>query len=421
MNNKNSWIAMVSCFLFLAGCDGDDPATTSPTSLAQNEAIVVFAGSNQLGSVDDVGALASFNNHASLAVDATGIIYVADAGNNKIRKISMNGVVTTIAGSGQPGSTDGAGTEATFDHPSGIAVDLAGNLYVADTANNKVRKITPAGLVTTLAGSGKTGSTDGVGVDVSFNHPMGIAVDGAGSLYVADTENNLIRMITAAGLVTTLAGSGQPGSADGNGKYASFNHPWGIAVDGTGSLYVADTKNNQIRKITAPGLVTTLAGSGQPGSTDGLRANASFDHPSGIAVDETGLLYVADTENGLIRKISAVGLVTTLAESGQSGSIDDLRGTMSLNHPMGIVISSGGVAYLTEVDTNRIYSMKLATHAEAIPKKFNSFQLECQQAKRTCLATCSDTSLPTSDHGFAFWSCVTSCMDAKGFIYGVDC
>ncbi|MCA8256399.1 hypothetical protein LGM89_24320 [Burkholderia sp. AU31624] len=422
MANINHWIFAILCSLFLVGCNGDGPAAENSTLSTSNKAATVFAGSKQYGSVDSSGVAASFNSPVNLAVDTMGSLYVADAGNNKIRKVAASGVVTTVAGSGQPGSTDGAGMGATFDHPSGVAVDAGGALYVADTASNKIRKISPAGLVTTLAGSGQSGSTDGLGGNASFNHPTGIAVDGAGSLYVADTENNLIRKITATGLVTTLAGSGQRGSTDGLSGNALFNHPMGIVVDGAGSIYVADTENSLIRKITAAGLVTTLVGSGHTGSADGLGRNASFNHPMGIAADAADILYVADTESNLIRRITAAGLVTTLTESGQSGSTDGLGANASFNHPMGIAINSSGIAYITESDENIIYSVNLGRgRAKINSKRFNSFQIDCQQVKQSCIAQCSETALPTPDYGFAFWNCMTSCMDEKGFLYGVDC
>ena len=217
-----------------------------------------------------------------MAVDAAGNVYVADTGNDTIRKITPAGVVTTLAGTaGQAGSADGTGTAARFNEPDGVAVDAAGNVYVADTNNDTIRKITPAGVVTTLAGTaGQAGSADGTGAAAQFNAPEGVAVDGAGNVYVADTGNDTIRKITPAGVVTTLAGTaGQVGSADGTGSAARFNDPDGVAVDGAGNVYVADTINDTIREITPAGVVTTLAGSpGQYGSADGTGAAAQFDY-----------------------------------------------------------------------------------------------------------------------------------------------
>ena len=299
-----------------------------------------LAGQSLFGSADGTGSAARFFHPQGVAVDATGNLYVADTNNHTIRKITAGGVVTTLVGSpGNSGSTDGLGGAARFFGPSGVAVDATGNLYVADTANHTIRKITAAGVVTTLAGSpGVCGSTDGTGGAARFNSPVGLAVDGAGNLYVADTANNTIRKITAAGVVTTLAGSpGASGSADGTGSAARFWNPQGVTVDGTGNVYVADTSNNMIRKVTAGGVTTMLAGStgfssnpDRPpvvGSADGTGSAAQFYHPAGVAVDGVGNLYVADTYNDTIRQVTAGGVVTTLA--GSAGVTGSADGTGS--------------------------------------------------------------------------------------------
>src|SRR6266446_2589763 len=214
------------------------------------------------------------------------------------------------------GSADGTGSAARFNESEGVAVDGAGNVYVADSNNDTIRKITPAGVVTTLAGrAGQVGSADGTGTNALFNYPTGVAVDGAGNVFVADQGNHTIRQITPAGVVTTLAGSaGQSGSADGHGSNARFNQPFGVAVDSGGNVYVADLQNQTIRKITSSGTVTTLAGSaGQTGSVDGTGSAARFNGPAGVAVDGATNVYVADFYNFTIRKITPAGAVTTLA------------------------------------------------------------------------------------------------------------
>ncbi len=212
--------------------------------------------------------------------------------------------VTTFAGFGTIGSIDGTGTASTFNNPNGVTVDSFGNVYVADTSNNIIRKITPAGVVTTFAGSGTVGSTDGTGTASSFYSPVGVAVDSTGNVYVAERYNHKIRKITPAGIVTTFAGSGIAGSINDTGTAAFFNRPYGVTVDSTGNVYVADSVNNQIRKITTAGVVTTFAGSGTAGSADGTGTAASFYSPVGVAVDSTGNVYVADTVNNKIRKIT---------------------------------------------------------------------------------------------------------------------
>jgi len=216
------------------------------------------------------------------------------------------GTVTTFAG-GVSGSTDGTGADARFKRPQGVAVDGDGNVYVADSENYTIRKITPAGVVTTLAGTaGSQGSADGTGADARFYHPVGVAVDGDGNLYVTEDYNHTIRKITPAGEVTTLAGTAElSGSDDGTGADARFDSPVGVAVDGDGNLYVTDRDNNTIRKVTPAGVVITLAGAaGSQGSDDGTGPLARFDSPVGVAVDGDGNLYVADRDNNTIRKVT---------------------------------------------------------------------------------------------------------------------
>jgi sugar lactone lactonase YvrE len=234
-------------------------------------------------------------------------VYVADSGNNKIRKITSAGVVTTLAGSGSIGSADGVASSASFAGLSGVAVDSSGNVYAADSSNFKIRKITSTGVVTTLAGSGSIGSADGSASSASFTSLTGIAVDSSGNVYVADGDKHKIRKITSTGEVTTFAGSGVDASIDGIGTAASFNYPSGLAIDSIGDVYVADTGNNKIRKITPTGVVSTLAGSGVQGLVDGIGTSARFNLPKGVVVDSAGNLYVADPYNNKIRKITIIG------------------------------------------------------------------------------------------------------------------
>jgi serine/threonine protein kinase, bacterial len=219
-----------------------------------------------------------------VALDAQGNVYVADTGNNEIRKITPTGVVTTLAGSTTPGSADGAGSAASFRGPYGVALDAQGNIYAADAGNNEIRKITPTGMVTTFAGSTAIGYSNGTGAAARFFFPIGVTVDSAGDVYVADEANYAIRKITPSGVVSTLAGSTNPGSADGPALTASFFNPTQVAVDGPGNVYVADTGNNEIRKVTAAGTVTTIVGGTSrlqliPGPLPG-----SLGRPYGIAL-----------------------------------------------------------------------------------------------------------------------------------------
>jgi sugar lactone lactonase YvrE len=238
-------------------------------------------------------------------VDSATNLYIADSYNHTIRKMTPATVVSTIAGSaGVPGSTDATASAARFNYPLGVAVDSATNVYVADQGNHTIRMITPGGVVTTLAGSaGQNGSGDGFQSIARFNFPYGVAVDSGGSVYVADTGNHMIRKILSGGFVMTLAGSGSSGTADGTGTGAQFFQPNSLALDSAGNIYVADTFNSTIRKVTPGGSVTTLAGSaGQNGSTNGVGTAALFSYPGGIALDAAGRMFIGDTSNNRISK-----------------------------------------------------------------------------------------------------------------------
>lgn len=329
-------------------------AATFFVGKVEGQVVTTLAGSGVQGYQDGTGTAASFNLPAGVAVDGSGNSYVAEDGGNKIRKITPSGVVTTFAGSNAHGSADGTGTAASFFDPIGVAVDGAGNVYVADANNHKIRKITPGCVVTTFAGSGAQGSADGTATAASFNSPFGVAVEGGGTVYVADTFNNKIRKITPGGVVTTLAGSGVPGNEDGTGTVASFTHPSSVAVDGSGNVYVADFGANKIRKITSGGVVTTFAGSGGQGSADGAGAAASFYFPSGVALDGGGNVYVADYYNNKIRKISPGGVVTTLAGSGAQGSADGTGTAATFDYPEAVALDSAGNVYVADRLNNKI-------------------------------------------------------------------
>jgi len=321
-------------------------------------AVTTLAGmAGMTGSADGTGAAARFNFPSGVSTDSTGNVYVADAGNATIRKITPAGVTTTLAGTaGVTGSTDATGAAASFNNPIGVATDSAGNTYVTDSNNHTIRQITPAGVVTTLAGmAGITGSVDGTGVAARFDDPRGVVTDSAGNVYVADFGNDTIRKITPAGVVTTLAGTaGMTGSTDGTGAAARFNSPSGMASDSAGNLYT-DSNNATIRKITPTGIVSTLAGTaGVTGSTDGTGAAASFDNPTGVATDSAGNVYVADTDNDIIRKITPAGVVTTLAgTAGMAGSTDGMGAAARFNFPSGVATDSAGNLYVADNETIR--------------------------------------------------------------------
>ncbi len=324
--------------------------TVQPPPPASTAVIAVLAGVlKQPGTAS--GTPGSFKLPVGMGIDASGNIYVADTAAATVRRISSSGGVLTLAGQADtPGNADGNGSLARFTLPAGIAVDTSGNVYVSDIGNHNIRKITPIGAVTTLAGGTAGFADDDVDDAVStarFKNPWGVAVDDSGNVYVADTSNNVIRKITPAGLVSTLAGAvGLAGFADGSGDAAHFRSPTGIVMGTDGHLYVVDQGNNVIRKITTAGVVTTVAGlASTTGNADGLGSEARFSTPTGICTDSSGNLYVADTGNNLIRKITPAGAVTTVA--GHAGSSSVITGTGgSLNQPLGVTInSSTGMLY----------------------------------------------------------------------------
>lgn len=288
-----------------------------------------------------------------IAVDDEGNVYVASTRANTINRIAADGKITLLAGRpGTHGNTDGVGTNAQFFHPHGLALDGAGNLYCADSCNCTIRRITKQGAVTTVAGwPGDRGTDDGTGSEARFFVPCGIAVDNTGNLFVTDTRNNTIRKVQPDGKVMTFAGQpGIEGSADGSGREAQFCIPTGIAIDGAGNLYVADMGNHAIRKVSAGGRVTTVAGRpGSSGSADGRSGAARFCMPAGIDIDAGGVLYVADSLNNTIRRISADEMVETVAGiAGENGSADGPARFTRFALPLNVRVDKSGCIYVAD-------------------------------------------------------------------------
>jgi sugar lactone lactonase YvrE len=320
--------------------------TTGSNQSNAYKAVSTLAGNLTPGFVNGTSTAAMFNSPMGMATDAAGNVYVSDSYNSAIRKITPAGVVTTIAGIGQLGYLDGPAATAKFYSPSGLAIDANGNIFVADRGNNMIRKITPAGVVSTFAGSGNAGYTDGTGTAATFNTPSGVAVDASGNLYVADYGNNLIRKITSAGVVTTVAGNRVVGYANGQGIAAIFNKPTSIAIDAAGNIYVTEPYNNAIRKISADYMVTTLAG--------GPSATTLVGSPIAINIDATGNMFIADF-NGRILKISAGKILTVLAgKSGTTGSTDGDGNNALFNKPQGITSGASGNIYIADFGNNLI-------------------------------------------------------------------
>jgi hypothetical protein len=352
--------------LYVTDADNDTIREINPVGTNWvTTTIAGLAGFTNYGSTNGIGSAARFNNPLAVAVDSATNLYVADEGNTDIRKItpmpptSNHGFlwgVSTFAGSpGRYGTADGAGTNAEFGNPYGISADNAGNLYVADAGSGLIRKTTPAAAVSTIAGSvGGAGSANGVGASARFDQPYGVAVETNGTVYVADTYNYTIRQITSLGAVSTIAGvAGSPGSSDGTNNTARFDAPFGIAVDNAGNLFVSDSGNRTIRKITPTEVVTTIAGTaGSIGTNDGVGAAARFSFPRGMAFDGASNLFVADALNYTIREITPVGAnwnVSTIAGlAGSNGSVDGVGSAARFNYPDTIAVENTSNLFVSD-------------------------------------------------------------------------
>lgn len=320
--------------------------------------VSTFAGQTGTPGFDDGrGGAARFTLPQDVAVDHFGIIYVADAGNHTIRKITAEGVVTTLAGlAGSSGSRDGIGALARFNFPASVAVDPEGNVYATDSEAHTIRKVTPAGVVTTLAGiAGVSGDSNGTGTKARFNEPMGIEFAPNGNLYVADLGNFMIRKVSRDGVVRTHAGHTEaPGNVDGTGSAARFEAPIGIAVDASSNVFVSDRENNNIRRVSEAGVVTTLAGQWMAGSIDGVGSAARFDNPAGIGADAEGNVFVCELDSSTIRKVTPAGVVTTFAGLSSIGSDDGAYGTARFHQPTDVAVDASGALFIADRDNQTI-------------------------------------------------------------------
>ena len=339
------------------------PNNTGGVAYAYGQTITI-AGSGVYAYLNGAGTGAEFAKPTSVVTDASGNVYVADGYNGSIREISPAGVVTTFSGYGAGGEVNGSAGTARFNLPTGISFDGNGNLYVADFYGNVIRMVSPTGTASTLAGNGTEGYVDGPVATAEFNHPIGTVVDAAGNVYVADNYNNVIRKITPSGMVSTFAGNGTRGYADGVGTAAQFSLPCGLTIDASGNLYVADESNNVIRKITPTGVVSTYAGNRYEGLVNGNSPMASFFYPISVAVDATGNMYISDQYYSVIRKITPGGVVSTLAGSGTAGSTDGVGIAASFNNPGEVAVDATGNVYVADIGNNKI--RKIITGAYSI-------------------------------------------------------
>jgi len=321
-------------------------------SISPTRALMVstLAGTARLTGAtnSDVGA-SQFDGPAGVAVDKDGNVYVADRNNRMIRKIRPDGTVSTLAGPHIADETDDDEAATEFDVPAGVAVDSSGNVYVADRKNHQIYKITPEGEVDTLAGTarraGDTNSDEGA---PQFDSPADVAVDSSGNVYVADFGNHLIRRITPSGVVSTYAGTGSPGDTNGDAiGEAQFDNPQGVAVDKDGNVYVADRDNIRIRKISPQGMVSSFIGTAW-GFRNGDASEAEIRQPAGVTVDSSGNVYVADQHNHRIRKISPEQTVSTYAGTGEVGYSDGVARAAGFFSPSDVAVDSSGNVYVAD-------------------------------------------------------------------------
>jgi|SRR5450432_2513052 len=317
--------------------------------------VSTLAGTGSPGNVNGTGTVASFSSPSAVAISSSSLLYVGDFGNNLVRKIDVNTAsVNTTAGNGAEGFTNGPEGMAQFNGAANIVFDSQGNLYVADEENNVIREISTTGTVTTLAGSGASGYKDGAAGTAMFNHPDGMVVDAGGNLYVVDGANNVIRKIVlSTGLVSTYAGTGAAGFANGPVATATFHNPYGLGIDGSGNMYVADINNNSIRKITvSSGMVSTYCGTGAIGFANGAAAAATFHYPIACAFDLSGNMYVSDLFNNVMRKVATDGTVSTYAGSGSQGVANGETSVASFYHPIGLTVDAKGNLYVADEYNN---------------------------------------------------------------------
>ena len=330
--------------------------------------ITTIAGGGEGGSNGDGGPahMAKLSSPQDVAVDSAGNLYIADYGNARIRRVDHNGTITTVAGSGfgSYGGDNGLAVQAQLARPRGMVLDSNGNLFIADTGNHRIRRVDASGTITTIAGTGEDGYSGdgGLAVEAQLNEPRGVAVDGSGNLYIVDRYNNRIRRIDATGIITTIAGTGRDGySGDGGpATQARLDSPSSLAVDNAGNLYIADRGNNSIRRVDASGTITRVAGNGSGSwgySGDGGPAVAAqLGDPNDVVVDSAGNFYIVERANSRIRRVDAAGIITTVAGNGKRGHSGDGGPAVAarLNGPTGVAVDGAGNLYIADQNESRI-------------------------------------------------------------------
>jgi sugar lactone lactonase YvrE len=353
-----------------------DPSAHRVRKVAPDGIITTVAGNGSQGYLGDGGPANAtrLNVPEDVAVDAAGNLYIADKENHRIRKVDPSGTITTVAGNGSGGfgGDGGAATDASLYYPSGVTVDGAGNLYLADTSNQRIRRVDAAtGTITTVAGTGTAGfgGDGGLATEAKLSYPTGVAVDGAGNLYLADKNNHRIRRVDAADeTISTVAGTGT-GNYHGDGGPATDAWLWepgGVTLDATGNLYITDRTNRRVRKVdAATGVISTVAGSGNVTyeGDGGLGTSAKVNSPRGLALDNLGNLYIADTGNHRIRKLEPSGLITTVAGGGPGnfGGDGGAATAAALRNPAAVAVDTAGNLYIADSSNHRIRKVDAGT------------------------------------------------------------
>ncbi len=335
-------ISLIAFLSVVFGCSNSKTNTVTPTP-APTSGVSTYVGNGTPGLVNGTGTGAELSAPVGIVVDVLGNLYISEKGNNLIRKVAPGGVVTTLVGTGTAGYKDGPVATAQFNDPEGMVIDGTGNLFVADAGNNVIRKITPDGQVSTYAGNGKAGLINGSATGAEFSTPKGLAIDKARNLYVADYGNNVIREISAIGTVTTYAGNGTPGLVNGSAASAEFQNPTGIAIDGSYEVFVAEAGNSDIREILQSGKVSTFV-SGLP-------------NPVWVTLDGAGNMYASCT-NSTIQFISATGKISTYAGSGTPSFTDGPLLLSGFNNPLGLIADNLGEVIVCDNGNNRLRVVK---------------------------------------------------------------
>jgi NHL repeat len=357
----------------LAHVDASDLAQPDLLPACKSVVVTTLAGNGNGGYFDGTGGpngTTEFYYPYGVALDAAGTLYISDALGGRIRKVAPDGTTTTLTGNGGLGFWDGTGGPngtTVFYMPRGLAVDSAGNVYVADSGNSCIRKVAPDGTTTTLAGNGRNGFADGTGGrngTAVLWYPYDVALDGADNVLVADPNGNRIRKVAPDGTTTTLAGNGNIGYVDGTGGpngSTEFHGPGSVSLDASGNLFIGDSQNERIRKVAKDGTTSTFAGNGVAGfaeGTGGANGTAQFQYPQGTAFDASGNLYVADTWNNAVRKVAPDGTVTTIAGGPNSGFVDGDGCAARFSDPSMIAVS-GKLLFVTDMLNNRVRKLQL--------------------------------------------------------------